>query len=51
MSGFKKKSYLQNLPEKFDCSRSDWINHSQSHKFTNWIHELDQISPDEFLSG
>ena len=35
--------------EKFDFNRSDWINLSQSLKFTNWIHELDQVSPDEFL--
>ena len=37
------------LFEKFDFIRSDWINLSQSLKFTNWIHELDQVSPDEFL--
>ena len=30
-------------------NRSDWINLSQSLKFTNWIHELDQVSPDEIL--
>ena len=35
--------------EKFDFNRSDWINLSQYLKFTNWIHELDQISPDEFF--
>ena len=35
--------------EKIDVNRSDWINLSQSLKFTNWIHELDQISPDEIL--
>ena len=35
--------------EKFDFNRSDWINLSQSLKFTNWIHELDQVSPDEIL--
>ena len=35
--------------EKFDFNRSDWINLSQSLKFTNWIHELEQVSPDEFL--
>ena len=35
--------------EKFDFSRSNWINLSQSIKFTNWIHELNQVSPDEFL--
>ena len=35
--------------EKFDFNRSDWINLSQSLKFTNGIHELDQVSPDEFL--
>ena len=35
--------------EKFDFNRSDWINLSQSLKFTNWIHELDQGSPDEIL--
>ena len=35
--------------EKYDFNRSDWINLSQSLKFTNWIHELDQVSPDEFL--
>ena len=35
--------------EKFDFNRSDWINLSQSLKFTHWIHELDQVSPDEFL--
>ena len=29
--------------------RTDWINLSQSLKFTNSIHELDQVSPDEFL--
>ena len=28
---------------------SDWINRSQSLKFTNWVYELDQVSPDEFL--
>ena len=32
--------------EKFDFNRSDWINLSQSLKFTNWIHELDQVSPE-----
>ena len=35
--------------EKFDFNRSDWTNLSQYLKFTNWIHELDQVSPDEFL--
>ena len=35
--------------EKFDFNRSDWINLSQSLKFTNWIHELDQVSPNEIL--
>ena len=35
--------------EKIDFNRSDWINLSQSLKFTNWIHELDQVSPDEIL--
>ena len=35
--------------EKFDFNRSDWINLSLSLKFTNWNHELDQVSPDEFL--
>ena len=35
--------------KKFDFNRSDWINISQSLKFTNWIHELDQVSPDEIL--
>ena len=35
--------------EKFEFNRSDWINLSQSLKFTNWIHEFDQVSPDEFL--
>ena len=35
--------------EKFDFNRSDWINLSQSLKFTNWIHELDLVSPDETL--
>ena len=35
--------------EKCDFNRSYWINLSQSLKFTNWIHELDQVSPDEFL--
>ena len=35
--------------EKFDFNRSDWINLSQSLKFTNWIHEFDQVSPDEIL--
>ena len=35
--------------EKFDFNRSDWINLSQSLKFRNWIHELDQVSPEEFL--
>ena len=35
--------------EMFDFKRSDWINNPQSHKFTNWIHELDQVSPGEFL--
>ena len=35
--------------EKFDFNRSDWINLSQSLKFTNWVHELDQVSPDEIL--
>ena len=35
--------------DKFDFNRSDWINLSQSLKFTNWIHELDQVSPDEIL--
>ena len=28
--------------EKFDFNRSNWINYSQSLKFTNWVHELDQ---------
>ena len=36
--------------KKYDFNRSDWINLSQSLKFTNWIHELDQDSPDEFLT-
>ena len=31
------------LFEKFDFNRSDWINLSQSLKFTNWIH--DEILP------
>ena len=35
--------------EKFDFNRSDWINLSQYLKFTNWIHELDQVSPAEIL--
>ena len=35
--------------EKFDINRSDWINLSQSLKFTNRIHALDQVSPDKFL--
>ena len=35
--------------EKFDFNRSVWISLSQSLKFTNWIHELDQVSSDEFL--
>ena len=35
--------------EKFDFNRSDWKNFSQCLKLTNWIHELDQVSPDEFL--
>ena len=35
--------------EKFDFNRSDWINLSQSFKFTNRILKLDQVSPDEFL--
>ena len=35
--------------EKFDFNRSDWINLSQSLKFTNWIYELEQVSPDEIL--
>ena len=35
--------------DKFDFNRSDCINLSQSPKFTNWIHELDQVSPDEIL--
>ena len=35
--------------ENFDFNRTDWINLSQSLKFTNWIHELDQVSPDEIL--
>ena len=35
--------------EKFNLNRSDWINLSQFLKFTNWIHELDQVSPDEIL--
>ena len=35
--------------EKFDFNRSDWINLSQSLKFTNGIHELDQVSGDEIL--
>ena len=35
--------------EKFDFNRSDWINLLQSLKFTNWIHELDPVSPDEIL--
>ena len=35
--------------KKFDFNRSSWINLSQSLKFTNWIHEIDQVSPDEFL--
>ena len=38
-----------NSSEKFDFNRSDWINLSQSLNFTNWIHELDQVSPDEIL--
>ena len=29
---------------------SDWIKLSQSLKLRNWNHELDQVSPDEFLS-
>ena len=33
--------------EKYDFNRSDWINLSQSLKLTNWIHELDQVSPDQ----
>ena len=32
------------LFEKFDFNRSDWINLSQSLKFTNWIHKLEQVS-------
>ena len=35
--------------EMFDLNRSHWINLSQSLKYTNWIHELDQVSPDELL--
>ena len=35
--------------EKFHFNRSDWINLSQSFQFTNWIHDLDQVSPDAFL--
>ena len=35
--------------EKFYFNRSDWIKLSQSLKFTNWIHEIDQVSPEEFL--
>ena len=35
--------------EKLDFNRSNWINLSQSLKFTNWIHELDQVLPDEIL--
>ena len=35
--------------ENFDFNRSDWINLSQSLKFTNWIHDLDQVSPDTFF--
>ena len=31
--------------EKSDFNRSDWINLSQSLKFTNWIHGPDQILP------
>ena len=34
---------------KFDFNRSDWIHLSQSLKFTNWIHKLDQVSPYEIL--
>ena len=33
----------------FYFNKSDWINLSQYLKFTNWIHELDQVSPDKFL--
>ena len=32
-----------------DFIRADWINLSRSLKFTNSIHELDQVSPDELL--
>ena len=33
----------------FVFNRSDLVNLSQALKFTNWTHELEQISPDEFL--
>ena len=42
-------NHLMTSFEKFDFHRSDWINLSQPLKFINWIHELDQVSPDEFL--
>ena len=35
--------------EKLYFNRSDWINLSLSLKFSNCIHELDQVSPNEFL--